>query len=490
MPEGRVNFVVTADEAKALKAFQALENKEAALSNKQQDLAKKEIALSDEVFRKRLQNAQNISEKDRQQMELRLAQREKMKRLEEEYGDREKNSILDRLGPLGHLAAGYLSVHAAIEVAREALAEFHKERDEGARAAEKADLGLGELAQVATSAEDLKHLKEQAYASMREEGLTVEEAGKLQFNLRSAGKDQYREMYASLKGLANPAEMFNAVTTLQGAMGLKETGGDKQILDKLFLTSTFTKANANQLASAAASSGKQASLIGTSDEELLAALAVTTRGEATADEAATQIASFSAAVAQDKRLGGEKGLLDAVERIRKMNPSNQRLYKLLGRKEAVKGYVAMVNNLDEIRRIQGENQAADANAAAGGTGFTDERIGWYRGAFAEQRGARIARTENELAKEEAFGAQQLRAETTVTKANTRSIERRDDPLVRTAQSSWLGALAWMGASPETLKMAEERYQNSPFNMVNRSRRVEVVVHDAPQNINRRELHGE
>jgi len=364
---GNVTFTLDAESAKAVQGFLRVEDRQKAL----------------------------------EQRSAQLAQRTG------QHHDQAKRGSDDWSRALGGVASSYLSVGAAIGVSMKAFQAMRAEQEKAAADAKQAALGMGALAQLAGgSPQVLRELRFEAQRSMREEGMTSQEAGALQFALTSAGKGKLRQTYARLYGTADPMQMLNAVATLQGAMGVAETGGDRQILDKLFMASSGTKTTVQELAAAAAAAGPGGKRIGATDEETLAALAVLSRGTSSAAESATMLESLSTA-ALKKGLTTGGGFMEIVSQLRGKRMTASQMTKFLGRVEAGNAFQLLAENEASIAELTAQLQAADVAAAAGTGDVTGGIVASYRREYGAVRRARQVAREKEVLFENTYAKQEL-----------------------------------------------------------------------------------
>jgi hypothetical protein len=378
----------------------------------------------------------------------------KSKALEEQNKRLNKNSkagSMEAIKSIGNMATAFLGVGTAVGIATKAVAEFNAERKRGAESLIEKDKGMGSLAQLAGSAAELKKMVGEANRSRIDEGMTSEEAGRLQFALESSGKGKQRSTYARLYGMADPTEMLEAVNTLQGSMGSKETGNDRQVLDKLFYFSSQTKTNVTDLAAASAAAGKMAKMVGTSDEELYAAIASMARGDASAQVVGTQVEALAAAASQNKKVKTGKGIIDIVKQIDSMRLNEAGLYKLLGRKEAVKAYLSISDNLSDIESMTESGNDVDRAAATGKGDYTGARVQSYRSEFMSQRLARRKKQRRLISEEDANKGELMR-EALVDDLNVRDREEGRGFIGRAGREVMARALTYFTSDENLMKM--------------------------------------
>lgn len=359
------------------------------------------------------------------------------------------------------MIAGYMGVFAAVNKVKDEVRDLHRVREQAARAGEQTYEGMGSLAQVARGREDMRNLIQQARTSMRETGMKRQEAGKLQFALRSAGMDEYRKLFASLHGMADPTRMLKSTRKLQGALGAQETGTPKELLDKLFVASGVAQATVGKVATGAVKAGKMVSGIGGTDEELLAAMAVGSSGQATVEETANRFKAFSKQL--DKEGLGGKGLLGGVQTVQQELQKGKGIYDVLKSQRAVAGYRILRDDMEKISRVRDDITEAGQKAAQSG-GQIGERtrraLSLRDMAFGQQVRRKRAERQASLAGERTFASDQLQREAILESLKTtrsRRVERGEISQFRQAfETSFIGhrggisAQAYVGMSPENM----------------------------------------
>jgi len=447
-----VTMVFDAETAKAVNGMLRIENKKRELARRAKRQRDREKALSEKDFHRKMEQATKINERDRQNFQLQMARREKRARLTDQYTEKEKKGITDSIPGLKAVNAMHVAIAASIAVGTKALIKQNAERERSKELAKESARGMGELGQVARSPAELKMLVNEARKSMLEEGMTREEAGRLQFALQSSGKRSQRRTFARLYGMADPTQMLENVNTLQGSMGMREgmreTGRSNQVLDKLLTASGATKTNITDLGAAAASAGKTAGMVGASDEELLAAIAVMARGDASADVVSTQVQALAAAAAKSGEIKTGGGLMDIVSQIEGKKLNEGQLYKLLGRKEAVKGFLGLSQSRGEVQSLTGTLQGVDAAAAAGTGDVTGQRVRAMREVFGTQRLERQMRARKEIAKED-IASRELKRQALLDITEAQGLEAGQNVFTRMGQE-WLTSALSYNASDEDL----------------------------------------
>lgn len=246
------------------------------------------------------------------------------------------------------LAARWLSVGAAIGAAKKVLTGYREEQKRAAEGMKSAEEWLGKLAGLAGTPSEMRGLMMKYYQS-REQGLGRQEAAEFTFVAKSLDMLKHRELFAGMKGIAQPVPTLTGVARLRAAMGAKETGTVRQVLNKLGVAAAVSPVTIEEFAPAAVGAAKPAAMVGARDEELLAALAHMALAEKSGEVASTQLGSFAMAVSK-KGMGGV-GLLEAARRIRAKKIPDQKLFEFFGRKEAMKGYKNLIDLMPKIEKL-------------------------------------------------------------------------------------------------------------------------------------------
>ncbi|HRU04329.1 MAG TPA: hypothetical protein P5137_00980 [Candidatus Brocadiia bacterium] len=318
------------------------------------------------------------------------------------------------------LVSSYVSISAAISAAKNALAAYNAEQAKAAESARADAMPLGKLAQLAGGEpERMKKLVERA-RSMTRFGMSVPQGADLIFALESMGLGggQHDAAFGQQYGvLESPARFAEGVATLQAAMGVKETGGVGNVMNKLFAASAVSKTTLEEFAPAATVAAKTAAGAKTTDEELLAALAHMSKSTRSADVAATEIAAFAKSTI--KRGMSEPGLLARAKAIQAKGYSEKQLVnKVFGRMEAYKGYKGLLE------------QSADIEATIADLGRVDRETGTDKDLAARIAASRIAADPRLYAEQQARQAA-LREKEALASRNAVARLRRE-----TAESDW------------------------------------------------------
>lgn len=254
------------------------------------------------------------------------------------------------LSQLKSYAAGFLTINAAAGVFQRVLEEIDQKRQEWANKQKESRMGLGSLAQVATSAQDMQHLirsARQVYLAGGAE--SMDEAGQIVFQARSAGQESYLPLIQELKAtgmVGSPQEMVKAITAIQTAMGSGETGEFRGMVSKALAASASTHTSAEDLLLSSTRAAGSAAALGISDEELLASTAVASKAMRSAEEGGTRVAAFLRALEKTPVEGAT--LEEKVRSIETLDAAGQG--DLLKDAEALQGFRLISQNMGLYRQ--------------------------------------------------------------------------------------------------------------------------------------------
>ncbi len=267
------------------------------------------------------------------------------------------------ISSLSSFASGVVGIGAAVTTVISLFQEMHAEAQRVAEAYKESVVGVGSLAQLAETPQEMKRLVAAANKTFAEGGgNTLDDAAKLVFALESAGALDERELFSQLKAknlVEEPDVLARAAATLNTSIGEEETGGFRPLVSKAFGASKFAPATAEALLEAAARSGGSAKALGISDEELLAATAVESKATGSAEIGGTAVASLLRSLDKKGTFVG-KGLMESLEEIEGMNLQGEELQKYFGRQEAVRAYRDLLANKDLVAEAMSEVQTAEA----------------------------------------------------------------------------------------------------------------------------------
>ncbi|WP_425399975.1 hypothetical protein [Aeoliella sp.] len=281
----------------------------------------------------------------------------------------------DMLGGLRSMATGYLSVQAAINAVTSAMSDLQAQEEAAAQRARASTAGLGELAQLAATAQDPK----QAYADLLQEARefraagaaesTEEAAGQL-FSLVSAelerrDRDFAKKLRASgvMSEVGGASTAYSAMTT---ALGKGEVGSFEEMISKALAASSIAPALANEIVQASAQSGGSAAALGISDEFLLSATAILGKKTGTAAQGGTQLAALLKGI--EERTGDEfkgKSGIEIIKELKGRDLDRAGIVGLVGnRAEAVEGLRTLIANSAQLEQLLSEVQSAASRGVA------------------------------------------------------------------------------------------------------------------------------
>lgn len=346
------------------------------------------------------------------------------------------------------MAAGAVTMTAAMAAGAKALAALNAERKKAADLAKQDAQRLGTLAQLAEGDEKrMKALVGNVGRSRRQYGMSKGEAIDFEFGLQSYGEEKNRALYLGLYGVADPTALAEGAATLKASMGKKETGSSRAIANKLLLASSRSKVSLRNFAPEAARAAASVQQIGGSDEELLAMMAILTRSTKAPGEAATALAALAKAGA--KKGVGTGGVMAAVD---KLAPEMARLKQkdratYLGSDEAVRAFATIVNTENRALIETTIEELKKADAATGSGDLVDRTKQAYNaipelravraGAIAKQR--RLTKTEAALAVPE------LTRQRVLDLAEEQRIDQGYSDFRRWGGRKYGEALSWFGA---------------------------------------------
>jgi len=255
---------------------------------------------------------------------------------------------------VGSMIASYGSLAAAIGLATKAIQFMNAERNQAAGRLRTSEFSLGQLSQLAGG--DPKKMREMVDASKatsKEAGIDLNQAAALQFNLESFGIADKRKLFSNLSGtVADPSATAESAVTLQTSFGKGETGGIREIINKGLAASSVSKTTLDQMMTSLASAAPILKMIGASDEESFASLAVLSKARKSSDVASTEIDAVGSVIAK-KGFGGS-GLLAGIDKLAAAiaGMGDAEKIKFFGRKEGFKGFQTIQQNRGEIATAQ------------------------------------------------------------------------------------------------------------------------------------------
>ncbi len=273
-----------------------------------------------------------------------------------------------------------VGIGTAIGVITKGLREADQIRKEAAQGLKAGFGAVGRLAQLSGGDAGVLAADLSAVRGLRTEfGFGKEGAANLRFQLKSFGLLADQPLFAGLRGqVDSPGQIAEGVGTLQSAFGAN-AGTSRQILNKLFAASAVSKTTVGQFAPAATIAAQTVQPIGGTASELLGTLSIVAKAAKSAEVGATQISALADVIGK-KGFGG-RGLIAGVESISQATAglSNEEFIEFFGRKEARKGFGAIIRNLPEI--LETIRTVEEEGGRPAGRGLTSRN----RAAFMAQR---------------------------------------------------------------------------------------------------------
>lgn len=311
------------------------------------------------------------------------------------------------LGQLQSYAMGLVSIGVVAGKVTQALDEMQQKREDAAQKQAEAKFSLGSLKQVADmegpyNYEGLKQKGEELYLAGAASSL--EEGYRTVFEIKSAEMMGEYDLYKQLKQsrmIQQPGVLAQSAATLQTSMGKAETGDVRSLVAKGLAAAEIAPGTTETVLQAASESGVAAGEMGLSDEELLAALAVTAKASGSSELAGTRLnrlllslqemgakgkkasvdVAFGGMAGADEALAGfadedgtpsfdfeGKSLMEMIRQVQKKNLDDAELQKLFGRQEGLIAYRLLLRNADQYEQMQ------KRITEAGKGGPLDERL--------------------------------------------------------------------------------------------------------------------
>ena len=241
------------------------------------------------------------------------------------------------------------SIGVVVQGARLAMAEFAREGREAVAQATKLAGGITPAAGQARSFAELEQASQTQIALRLRSGMSGEAAGALSTTLLGYGRLGDAMTYAQLQGVSDPTQAAHGVESMRTAGA---GGGTADILGRLVLAGrTARSADYGVLGLAQAQLMSRAKGTGFGEEQMLAALAVSSRATRSPMAASEGLGELAQAMAK-RRIGGGD-LFGGVEELRGRGYSAERLERLLGGSGA-QAYQRLEGNLDLARSTERE----------------------------------------------------------------------------------------------------------------------------------------
>jgi len=265
---------------------------------------------------------------------------------------------------LASIAGGYVSISAAIGVAKRLMEELNRAREAGAKTVQQREFGFGSLAQIAGGDKAVfDALKRQSIAFAQHGGVSESQAIGTVMQMQSLGMGAQIPMAAKLARygiVEQPLEAVMGIKRVKQAFGAREAGTPREIMNKLAIASARSETTIGQYGGAMARVAADAAAAGLSDEETMAGLNVmiAARGRELGPAALRQFINAT------QRKGITGSLLDRVKAIQGRGWTGPRLVTQLGTAE---GAAAYMNLLQAQGDIKASTIAIRAGQAATGT---------------------------------------------------------------------------------------------------------------------------
>jgi len=358
-------------------------------------------------------------------------------------GDQSKGAKKDFKSAFGEggaalkgMVTGLVGVGAALGSVRAAMADIRAERERAAQGVKGAEFDVRALAQLSGGdSRNYKRMLGMVDQTRIQAGVDKSTAARLQFQLGSLGfnKEHDRQLFASLYDIStstgDPAMLARGVGKLQSAMGKGETGGARNIINKMMAATAGSDISAAQIAVPAARAAQAVKAVGTSDEEYLAVLAELAKSTGSPEDAATQLRALSVALGKKGFEG--KGLLGGVAALegRIGGRSQKSQIKFLGEINAFNAYKAILGQREGMQALTTRLGEVDRETGAGD--YLDRMIAVT--GYGPEGAAKLQRVEEQkrLITEEAQAVPELRRQ-----AMLDAVERRRIAQGQNAFSRW------------------------------------------------------
>lgn len=254
------------------------------------------------------------------------------------------------IGQLVNYAASMVGVGAAISFVSRAFGEVARAREAGAANIRGAAGGLGKLAQLGKTPERYRELidKSQTLFTMGA-GQNLNEAAELMFDIASANQEADFEFFGKLKArgvVGDINALVTAIAGMQSSLGKAETGGAAAIVSKGLAAAEFAPGEAEHIIQAAAPAALSGAVLGLTDEEILAAVAIVAKPYGEASGGGTGVKGLLKGL----ELAGEfKGLTleEIIRDIGSRGLEGKDLEKLIGgRMEGKNAFRTLLQNLE------------------------------------------------------------------------------------------------------------------------------------------------
>jgi len=255
----------------------------------------------------------------------------------------------------------------AVSLLRASFARVDALTEKSARNIREAARSAAQLVQLSTGdPEKLGALLDTGERFSRRSGVPLGQSQDIVFALKSAGLLKAADTFADLSGIVAPEDIqpfAKSIAGFQSGLGKSETGTALQIFNKATVASGGSPAKIPALLTAAGEAAAPASLLGVSDEELLAAIQITATSAGGASKGGTRLRSLLDAFVEQGFEGQTIG--QSVDEIAARDLSNADLRKLLGRSEALAAFNDIRKNRDQLGAVTRQVDAANTQNLAG-----------------------------------------------------------------------------------------------------------------------------
>lgn len=335
------------------------------------------------------------------------------------------------LGQLKNFAAGFISLSAAVGVARKAMEVLNEESERAQQASRDRAGGGGLLVELAQSPQELKKLENLADKWHKlGVGQNYKQASEFVHAIASSEQLSDIQLFGNIErygiGKAGGAELANSVQTIQAAFGAEEAGDARRILNNMFGASRSAPSQAAPVLRAAAKAGAVGASLGLTDEDTLAAATALSKASSV-DEARPQLEQLFATFDQQ---GITEGTI--LERVRELKAQigDRRPREVITEKRALKAFNIFANlDEDSNKALQAYEQAFQDMEQARRTDAVGQKLKMARGS--EHISADVGRKVSEAEEQAAFAnADAVNLQTTLRNISTAEKNAGYNPLLR------------------------------------------------------------
>lgn len=290
---------------------------------------------------------------------------------ESKTAGREAQKMSTTFANVGKFLAGGAVFGKAASVFKAGLADINAERQGGMQRFLSQEASVKALGQIADTPGDMKNLMGRVKAMRYMEGMNALDASTLVFNARSQGRDLELGMFGKISRFADPIAMLGAVNSMQTALGPKETGDSRALVNKLLVAAKKSDLNAQELAPNVLTPAGKWGENKWKDESLIGAMGALASAKRSPEQVGTSLLGFANMAGKTFADAGGS-FMGAVERFQRMSPSKLKAL-LQANVEFSSGYNMITNNMERIRSTTGEVDAAQWKYAS--QDMLSERLG-------------------------------------------------------------------------------------------------------------------